>query len=70
MTDSRAAADQRQVIIREIDRMLADVAIRAVYGPVALQKLRLHLVTESEKEKENRDGLETMASRSAGICDR
>ena len=50
MTLSRAAADERQAIIREIDRRLADLANRTCPGFVALEQLRLWIVTREGKE--------------------
>ena len=52
MTDSRAAADERQAIVREIDRRLEDVTNRSVVAFVALERLRLWIVLRGEKEKE------------------
>ncbi len=50
MTDSRASADERQAIVREIDRRLEDVTNRSVAAFVALEKLRLWIVMREEKE--------------------
>ena len=52
MTDPRAAADERQAIVREIDRRLEDVTNRSVVAFVALERLRLWIVLRGEKEKE------------------
>jgi hypothetical protein len=50
MTDSRAAADERQAIVREIDRRIADLANRMNFGFVALEELRLWVLARGEKE--------------------
>lgn len=50
MTPSRAAADERAVILREIDRMLEALAYRSCSGIMALAKLRLWLALRGEKE--------------------
>lgn len=52
MTDSRAVADYRREIIREIERRIADLATRLISGPVALQRFRLWLLARAEEKKE------------------
>ena len=49
MTD-RAVADERQAIVREIDRMREKLANRACLGTAVLDKLRLWVLTREERE--------------------
>ena len=55
MTDSRAVADVLREIVRELDRRVADPANRACMGTVALQQLRLWLLTRPEVGKDGEE---------------
>lgn len=50
VTDTRAAADERRAIIREIDRMRDNLANRACPGFALLDRLKLWLLARNEKE--------------------
>lgn len=52
MTLARAVADERREIVCEIDRRVADLRNRTIFGFVALEQFKLWLLARAEKERE------------------
>jgi hypothetical protein len=50
VTPERAVAEDRAATVREIDRMLDNVANRNASGPALLRQLKLWLMLREQKE--------------------